>query len=1356
MQGRIARVLLFALVAIMAVSAMAITTLGIGPVNPSVECEGCYDTEPIFVKYQIASESGEPGEVPDDCSDPPGAEAVTLDLVGIVSEGPYAGWRIYDYSFSYPSLVLCKLVIKAGSDWVDPIIWIDADTFLGPTNTSHITFCFSESANSCPIAYDDEYSISCSETLVVGDPGVLGNDVDPDGDPLTAELVDTVGLGTLYLYEDGSFTYVRGPQCGVVTFTYKAFDGICYSNVAAVTITVTDTTDPWIVDCPATPIDLGCNPERPTCDAAKAQVSADDDCTLPQNLVWNCVAGPITGDCHQSQTFTLTVTDECDNVSVPCDVTFTWKVDTTNPWIVDCPATSIDLGCNPEPPTCDDAKAQVSADDDCTLPQNLVWNCEAGPITGDCHQSQTFTLTVTDECDNVSVPCDVTFTWKVDTTNPWIVDCPPTPIDLGCNPEPPTCDDAKAQVSADDDCTLPQNLLWNCEAGPITGDCHQSQTFTLTVTDECDNVSYPCDVTFTWKVDTTNPWIVACPATPIDLGCNPEPPTCDDAKAQVSADDDCTLPQNLDWNCEAGPITGDCHQSQTFTLTVTDECDNVSVPCDVTFTWKVDTTNPWIVDCPAMPIDLGCNPEPPTCDDARAEVSADDDCTLPQNLVWNCEAGPITGDCHQSQTFTLTVTDECDNVSVPCDVTFTWKVDTTNPWIVDCPATPIDLGCNPEPPTCDDAKAQVSADDDCTLPQNLVWNCEAGPITGDCHQSQTFTLTVTDECDNTSYPCDVTFTWKVDTTDPWIVDCPATPIDLGCNPEPPTCDDAKAQVSADDDCTLPQNLVWNCEAGPITGDCHQSQTFTLAVTDECDNVSVPCDVTFTWKDDTTAPELIGELPEDQTVDCATGLPQPPVITALDACDGPLPVIFEEEVDVDCPCEGGSITWLWRAVDECGNLATRSHTIVVEPVPSLGPFANDDAGAYCAVCPTVPIHVLANDTGDFDPDSLEIVSDPPSGTATINADHTVTYIADPGFSGLDSFRYEICNECNCDQATVRVVVTPDIAGGGGALGGSRIVISEIYPWGPEPLTGRDFVEFVNTSGEPIYLPDYAVVIFWLEENNAGELEWVVEGPIYAICSGEQCIAEPASKLLQFDQNSPFPATWDYGYLEQHVEAGITFWESVPVLAELDISNPWVLMEQPFDNATVFDVEGRGFFWLDIPDEGAIIMLIGPDGTEDIANHEYCLENRTWWFGKFTSDTSRSIERLDFMADEPEDWQLGIGLSSFGINFEELPLIWTSGILGEGRIPWTLLPESVEVTATWARGDTFTMPSGDVAEHIPDLPIVVLAERGGDLIEGAATYVGGLVEVDTADLEPGTYILWVIRAPSVFRVTAFEVQ
>ena len=921
MQGRIARVLLFALVAIMAVSAMAITTLGIGPVNPSVECEGCYDTEPIFVKYQIASESGEPGEVPDDCSDPPGAEAVTLDLVGIVSEGPYAGWRIYDYSFSYPSLVLCKLVIKAGSDWVDPIIWIDADTFLGPTNTSHITFCFSESANSCPIAYDDEYSISCSETLVVGDPGVLGNDVDPDGDPLTAELVDTVGLGTLYLYEDGSFTYVRGPQCGVVTFTYKAFDGICYSNVAAVTITVTDTTDPWIVDCPATPIDLGCNPERPTCDAAKAQVSADDDCTLPQNLVWNCVAGPITGDCHQSQTFTLTVTDECDNVSVPCDVTFTWKVDTTNPW---------------------------------------------------------------------------------------------------------------------------------------------------------------------------------------------------------------------------------------------------------------------------------------------------------------------------------------------------------------------------------------------------------------------------------------------------IVACPATPIDLGCNPEPPTCDDAKAQVSADDDCTLPQNLVWNCEAGPITGDCHQSQTFTLAVTDECDNVSVPCDVTFTWKDDTTAPELIGELPEDQTVDCATGLPQPPVITALDACDGPLPVIFEEEVDVDCPCEGGSITWLWRAVDECGNLATRSHTIVVEPVPSLGPFANDDAGAYCAVCPTVPIHVLANDTGDFDPDSLEIVSDPPSGTATINADHTVTYIADPGFSGLDSFRYEICNECNCDQATVRVVVTPDIAGGGGALGGSRIVISEIYPWGPEPLTGRDFVEFVNTSGEPIYLPDYAVVIFWLEENNAGELEWVVEGPIYAICSGEQCIAEPASKLLQFDQNSPFPATWDYGYLEQHVEAGITFWESVPVLAELDISNPWVLMEQPFDNATVFDVEGRGFFWLDIPDEGAIIMLIGPDGTEDIANHEYCLENRTWWFGKFTSDTSRSIERLDFMADEPEDWQLGIGLSSFGINFEELPLIWTSGILGEGRIPWTLLPESVEVTATWARGDTFTMPSGDVAEHIPDLPIVVLAERGGDLIEGAATYVGGLVEVDTADLEPGTYILWVIRAPSVFRVTAFEVQ
>ena len=44
--------------------------------------------------------------------------------------------------------------------------------------------------NDAPIAADDAYTTTEDTALTVAAPGVLGNDSDPDGDPLTAVLVD--------------------------------------------------------------------------------------------------------------------------------------------------------------------------------------------------------------------------------------------------------------------------------------------------------------------------------------------------------------------------------------------------------------------------------------------------------------------------------------------------------------------------------------------------------------------------------------------------------------------------------------------------------------------------------------------------------------------------------------------------------------------------------------------------------------------------------------------------------------------------------------------------------------------------------------------------------------------------------------------------------------------------------------------------------------------------------------------------------------------------------------------------------------------------------------------------------------
>ena len=58
-----------------------------------------------------------------------------------------------------------------------------------------------------PVAVNDAYDVRVGETLAVGAPGVLGNDTDADGDPLTASLVAAPSFGTLTLNGDGSFDY---------------------------------------------------------------------------------------------------------------------------------------------------------------------------------------------------------------------------------------------------------------------------------------------------------------------------------------------------------------------------------------------------------------------------------------------------------------------------------------------------------------------------------------------------------------------------------------------------------------------------------------------------------------------------------------------------------------------------------------------------------------------------------------------------------------------------------------------------------------------------------------------------------------------------------------------------------------------------------------------------------------------------------------------------------------------------------------------------------------------------------------------------------------------------------------------
>jgi VCBS repeat-containing protein len=124
-----------------------------------------------------------------------------------------------------------------------------------------------------PVATDDAYTIDEDTTLDVAAPGVLANDTDPDGDPLTAILVDNLTNGTLTLNPDGSFTYTPNDDFnGTDSFTYFANDGTSNSNLAAtVTITVNPVPDPPVATDDAYTID-----EDTTLDVAAPGVLAND------------------------------------------------------------------------------------------------------------------------------------------------------------------------------------------------------------------------------------------------------------------------------------------------------------------------------------------------------------------------------------------------------------------------------------------------------------------------------------------------------------------------------------------------------------------------------------------------------------------------------------------------------------------------------------------------------------------------------------------------------------------------------------------------------------------------------------------------------------------------------------------------------------------------------------------------------------------------------------------------------------------------------------------------------------------------------------------------------------------------
>ncbi len=110
-----------------------------------------------------------------------------------------------------------------------------------PSNVATVTVVL----DGAPATLPESYSTSEDAPLVVAAAdGVLKNDTDPEGKPLTASLVAQAAHGTVVLAANGGFTYAPASNySGADSFAYRASDGVRLSAVTTVTLNVTPVND---------------------------------------------------------------------------------------------------------------------------------------------------------------------------------------------------------------------------------------------------------------------------------------------------------------------------------------------------------------------------------------------------------------------------------------------------------------------------------------------------------------------------------------------------------------------------------------------------------------------------------------------------------------------------------------------------------------------------------------------------------------------------------------------------------------------------------------------------------------------------------------------------------------------------------------------------------------------------------------------------------------------------------------------------------------------------------------------------------------------------------------------------------
>ncbi|MEZ4799967.1 MAG: T9SS type A sorting domain-containing protein [Flavobacteriales bacterium] len=320
---------------------------------------------------------------------------------------------------------------------------------------------------------------------------------------------------------------------------------------------------------------------------------------------------------------------------------------------------------------------------------------------------------------------------------------------------------------------------------------------------------------------------------------------------------------------------GTCPEVVTYTWTATDNCNN-STTATVVVT-IVDTTAPmWYSEGYSETVSCGS-------EYMVYEPYAYDTCS---EVTYDSSMEVVAGDCpaNYTEVYTFYAVDACGNAAEPLVISITY-VDDAAPMWVSIPNS-NEISCDATVPS--DAPVAM---DNCS---EFTVEMTEEIIDGQCPNNYVIvrSWTATDACGNVSEPATVSY-YIYDNTAP-VITTELSDLNYECPVEI-----VPAEIAATDNCSDVSiesgvETIWMDECG------NGYFMVYYLVSDACGNSTEASYYVNIY--DETAP-VLSETPENMVLACDEMLPEAPVVTAMDNCNGEVAVEFTEEIVGDMPAEG---------------------------------------------------------------------------------------------------------------------------------------------------------------------------------------------------------------------------------------------------------------------------------------------------------------------------------------------------------------------------------------------------------------------------------------------------------------------